>query len=48
MDDANTSSDVAAIADAVWDEDLSTHTTAGSAGKKVGILLTLKRFLGLK
>jgi hypothetical protein len=37
-----------AVADAVWDEDLSTHTTTGSAGKIVKALLSLKQFLGLK
>jgi len=32
--------DVAAIADGVWDEALSGHTTAGSAGKKLGDIPT--------
>jgi len=36
--DNQAGTDVAAIADAVWDEDLSTHTNAGSAGKIVSLI----------
>lgn len=38
----------ASIADAVWDELLSGHTISGSTGEKMGKLLTLAKFLGLK
>ena len=38
----------AQVADAVWDEVLSGHTTAGTAGKKLKDNLTQNNFLGLK
>lgn len=44
-----TAPSAADIADAVWDEALSGHTTAGSFGAQVGgKLLTVAKFLGLK
>lgn len=36
------------IADAVWDELMSTHTINGSYGVQIKKLLTLAKFLGLK
>lgn len=38
----------AEIADAVWDEALSGHTTASTFGKAIQKLLTVGKFLGLK
>lgn len=39
----------AEIADAVWDETTSTHTTSGTFGNHVGKkLLSVAKFLGLK
>ena len=38
----------AEVADAVWDEALSGHTTAGTTGKKLKDNLTQNNFLGLK
>ena len=41
--------DINAIADAVWDEDLSDHITAGTFGRQMGKkLLTVAKFIGLK
>lgn len=46
---ALTGTDIADIADAVWDEDTADHTSSGTFGEKVGKkLLTLTKFLGLK
>jgi hypothetical protein len=38
----------AEIADAVWDEDITTHTTASTSGLLLQKLLTVAKFLGLK
>lgn len=43
-----TPTDIAAIADAVLDESLSSHTTAGSVADKLKKLLTLANYIGLK
>lgn len=43
-----TPGDIADIADAVWDEQTSGHTTNGTFGKFVQGLLTVGKFLGLK
>jgi hypothetical protein len=41
--------DAGSIADAVWDEPISTHVESGSFGEKVGSkLLTVAKFIGLK
>jgi hypothetical protein len=36
------------IAQAVWEEALTGHTTEGTSGAKMKALLTLAQFLGLK
>lgn len=44
-----TPSDITDIAEAVWEEAVSSHTTAGTFGERVGQkLLTVGKFLGLK
>ena len=39
---------VGQIADAVWDEPLNSHTSAGSTGAFMRRLLTVSKFIGLK
>lgn len=44
-----TPSDIISIKNAVWDEPVSSHTTSGTIGKKIGSeLLTTNKFIALK
>lgn len=45
---AITEADIAAIADSVWDEELSGHTAAGTTGKKLGKIATKVQDIALR